>query len=154
MSPTTALDVTVEAVVDLVKDLGEKYGIHVVHLAQLGLGVEPRPHLCDVFMEAVKQSIEDVLDKMRHPYTQALFRSIPLPGADKNALTLGDPQQFLLRERLNGCNFGPRCDYFEEGRCNATEIAMSELAGDDRHASRCLKFAEIDWDAHSGRQTV
>jgi len=24
---------------------------------------------------------------------------------------------------------------------------MSEIAGDDRHASRCLKFAEIDWDA-------
>ena len=47
----------------------------------------------------------------------------------------------------NGCNFGPRCDYFEEGRCNAAEIAMSEIAGDDRHDSRCLKFAEIDWDA-------
>jgi peptide/nickel transport system ATP-binding protein len=34
----------------------------------------------------------------------------------------------------NGCNFGPRCDYFEEGRCNAADIAMSEIAGDDRHA--------------------
>ncbi len=24
---------------------------------------------------------------------------------------------------------------------------MFEIAGDDRHASRCLKLAEIDWDA-------
>ena len=31
--------------------------------------------------EAVETgSIRDVFDKMQHPYTQALFRSIPLPG--------------------------------------------------------------------------
>ena len=30
--------------------------------------------------EAVETgSIKDVFDKMQHPYTQALFRSIPLP---------------------------------------------------------------------------
>ncbi len=39
--------------------------------------------------EAVETgSIKDVFDKMQHPYTQALFRSIPLPGADKNARPL------------------------------------------------------------------
>jgi hypothetical protein len=54
---------------------------------------------------------------MRHPYTQALFRSIPLPGADKNARPLiAIPGNFPLpHERPPGCNFGPRCDYFVEG---------------------------------------
>jgi peptide/nickel transport system ATP-binding protein len=98
--------------------------------------------------EAVETgSIEDVFDKMRHPYTQALFRSIPLPGADKNARPLvAIPGNFPLpHERPNGCNFGPRCDYFEEGRCDAGNIKMGPIEGDQRHDSRCLKFTEIDW---------
>ena len=151
--PTTALDVTVEAaVVDLVKDLGKKYGTSMLFISHnLGLVLETCDRICVMYSgEAVETgSIEDVFDKMRHPYTQALFRSIPLPGADKNARPLvAIPGNFPLpHERPNGCNFGPRCDYFEEGRCNAAETPMSEIAGDDRHASRCLKFAEIDWDA-------
>ena len=151
--PTTALDVTVEAaVIDLVKDLGKKYGTSMLFISHnLGLVLETCDRICVMYSgEAVETgSIEDVFDKMRHPYTQALFRSIPLPGADKNARPLvAIPGNFPLpHERPNGCNFGPRCDYFEEGRCNAAEIPMSEIAGDDRHASRCLKFAEIDWDA-------
>jgi len=151
--PTTALDVTVEAaVVDLVKDLGKKYGTSMLFISHnLGLVLETCDRICVMYSgEAVETgSIDDVFDKMRHPYTQALFRSIPLPGADKNARPLvAIPGNFPLpHERPNGCNFGPRCDYFDEGRCNAADIAMSEIVGDDRHASRCLKFAEIDWDA-------
>ncbi len=99
--------------------------------------------------EAVETgSIDAVFDQMQHPYTQALFRSIPLPGADKNARPLvAIPGNFPLpHERPQGCNFGPRCDYFEEGRCDAAAIPMAEAIG-DRHASRCLKFTEIDWNA-------
>ena len=151
--PTTALDVTVEAaVVDLVKDLGKKYGTSMLFISHnLGLVLETCDRICVMYSgEAVETgSIKDVFDKMRHPYTQALFRSIPLPGADKNARPLvAISGNFPLpHERPNGCNFGPRCDYFDEGRCNTADIAMFEIAGDDRHASRCLKFAEIDWDA-------
>eukprot|EP00903_Cladosiphon_okamuranus_P019316 g17756.t1 len=46
-----------------------------------------------------------------------------------------------------GCNFGPRCDYFEPGRCDARPISMENITGDDRHTTRCLRHAEIDWDA-------
>jgi peptide/nickel transport system ATP-binding protein len=151
--PTTALDVTVEAaVVDLVKDLGKKYGTSMLFISHnLGLVLETCDRICVMYSgEAVETgSIKDVFDKMRHPYTQALFRSIPLPGADKNARPLvAISGNFPLpHERPNGCNFGPRCDYFDEGRCNTADIAMFEIASDDRHASRCLKFAEIDWDA-------
>ncbi|MEM7723128.1 MAG: oligopeptide/dipeptide ABC transporter ATP-binding protein, partial [Pseudomonadota bacterium] len=90
-----------------------------------------------------------VFDEMQHPYTQALFRSIPLPGADKNARPLvAIPGNFPLpHERPPGCNFGPRCDYFEQGRCDAQDIKMAQVPGNDRHATRCLKFQEIDWQA-------
>ncbi|MFC2967627.1 dipeptide ABC transporter ATP-binding protein [Acidimangrovimonas pyrenivorans] len=149
--PTTALDVTVEAgIVELVKELGVKYGTSMLFISHnLGLILETCNRLCVMYSgEAVETgSIKEVFDKMRHPYTQALFRSIPLPGADKNERPLiAIPGNFPLpHERPQGCNFGPRCDYFEDGRCNRGDIPMDSVPGDDRHDSRCLKFKEIDW---------
>ncbi len=151
--PTTALDVTVEAaVVELVKDLGRKYGTSMLFISHnLGLVLETCDRICVMYSgEAVERgSITDVFEQMRHPYTQALFRSIPLPGADKTARPLrAIPGNFPLpHERPPGCNFGPRCDYFEAGRCDAQDIPMFDVPGNERHATRCVRFQEIDWDA-------
>ena len=151
--PTTALDVTVEAaVVELVKDLGKKYGTSMLFISHnLGLVLETCDRICVMYSgEAVERgSIKQVFDDMQHPYTQALFRSIPLPGADKNARPLvAIPGNFPLpHERPPGCNFGPRCDYFEAGRCDQGHIFMTPSNEDGSHESRCLKFKEIDWNA-------
>ena len=151
--PTTALDVTVEAaVVDLVKDLGKKYGTSMLFISHnLGLVLETCDRICVMYSgEAVETgSIKDVFNQMQHPYTQALFRSIPLPGADKNARPLiAIPGNFPLpHERPEGCNFGPRCTYFEPGLCDTQVIEMAEIVKTDRHATRCLKYKEIDWMA-------
>jgi len=151
--PTTALDVTVEAgIVELVKELGVKYGTSMLFISHnLGLILETCDRICVMYSgEAVETgSIKDVFDKMRHPYTQALFRSIPLPGADKNSRPLvAIPGNFPLpHERPAGCNFGPRCDYYQEGRCNKGNIKMAPIEGDSRHDSRCLRLNEIDWHA-------
>lgn len=151
--PTTALDVTVEAaVVQLVKELGTKYGTSMLFISHnLGLILETCDRVCVMYSgEAVERgTIEEVFDEMQHPYTQALFRSIPLPGADKNAKPLiAIPGNFPLpHERPPGCNFGPRCDYFEAGRCDKGAIPMEPVPGNDRHHTRCLRFQEIDWQA-------
>jgi peptide/nickel transport system ATP-binding protein len=151
--PTTALDVTVEAgIVDLVKELGTKYGTSMLFISHnLGLVLDVCDRLCVMYSgEAVETgNVEEVFDKMRHPYTQALFRSIPLPGADKNTRPLvAIPGNFPLpHERPNGCNFGPRCDYFKDGLCNAQDVPMATVPDDNRHETRCLRFAEIDWNA-------
>jgi peptide/nickel transport system ATP-binding protein len=151
--PTTALDVTVEAgIVDLVKDLGVKYGTSMLFISHnLGLILDVCDRLCVMYSgEAVETgNVREVFATMRHPYTQALFRSIPLPGADKNARPLvAIPGNFPLpHERPNGCNFGPRCDYFAKGECDASAVAMATVPNDDRHESRCLKWTQIDWDA-------
>ena len=151
--PTTALDVTVEAaVVELVKDLGKKYGTSMLFISHnLGLVLETCDRICVMYSgEAVERgTIEGVFDEMRHPYTQALFRSIPLPTANKNSRPLiAIPGNFPLpHERPMGCNFGPRCDYFEAGRCDQGYIPMGAADATGDHESRCLKFGEIDWDA-------
>jgi len=158
--PTTALDVTVEAaVVDLVKDLGKKYGTSMLFISHnLGLVLETCDRICVMYSgEAVETgSIKDVFNKMQHPYTQALFRSIPLPGANKNARPLvAIPGNFPLpHERPEGCNFGPRCIYFEAGRCDAQVIEMAELERTDRHTTRCLKYKEIDWKVPAIRAEI
>ncbi|MEH7826652.1 ABC transporter ATP-binding protein [Gemmobacter denitrificans] len=149
--PTTALDVTVEAgIVDLVKDLGEKYGTSMLFISHnLGLVLEVCDRITVMYSgEAVETgAVAEVFNTMRHPYTQALFRSIPLPGADKNSRPLvAIPGNFPLpHERPQGCNFGPRCDYFQDGRCNGADVPMADVG--PRHESRCLRWSEIDWDA-------
>jgi peptide/nickel transport system ATP-binding protein len=158
--PTTALDVTVEAgIVDLVKDLGKKYGTSMLFISHnLGLIMDVCDRLCVMYSgEAIETgSVVEVFNEMRHPYTQALFRSIPLPGADKNSRPLvAIPGNFPLpHERPDGCNFGPRCDYFVQGRCDASVIDMTEVPGSDRHTSRCLKWTEIDWNAPMAARVV
>ena len=81
--PTTALDVTVEAaVVDLVKDLGKKYGTSMLFISHnLGLVLETCDRVCVMYsVDAVETwSIKDVFHTMKHPYTQELLRSIQLP---------------------------------------------------------------------------
>ena len=162
--PTTALDVTVEAiVVDLVKDLGKKYNTSMLFISHnLGLILETCDRICVMYSgEAVETGgIKDVFDRMRHPCTQALFRSIPVPGADKNERPLiAIPGNFPIpHERPKGCNFAPRCNHFEDGIYNVDKIDMSVIQGHGPHHSRCLRSEEIDWNApataHSSKEEV
>ncbi|WP_250157326.1 dipeptide ABC transporter ATP-binding protein [Tianweitania aestuarii] len=151
--PTTALDVTVEAgIVELVKGLGKELGTSMIFVSHnLGLILETCDRITVMYSgEAVESGpVKDVFDHMRHPYTQGLFRSIPLPGADKNSRPLiAIPGQLPLpHERPKGCNFGPRCHHFVEGVCDAAEIPMIDVPGHPNHASRCIRFDQIDWAA-------
>ncbi len=158
--PTTALDVTVEAsIVELVKELGQRFGTSMIFVSHnLGLIRETCDRITVMYSgEAVETGgIVEVFSRMRHPYTQGLFRSIALPGTDKNSAPLvAIPGQLPLpHERPPGCNFGPRCQYFEKGRCDAQDIPMIDVHGGTRHESRCLRIGEIDWNAPpKGRQT-
>jgi peptide/nickel transport system ATP-binding protein len=151
--PTTALDVTVEAgIVELVRDLGKKFGTSMLFISHnLGLILETCDRITVMYSgEAVEEGkVGDVFDRMRHPYTQGLFRSIPLPGADKNSRPLiAIPGQLPLpHERPRGCNFGPRCQHFVEGLCDAREIPMYPVKGHPDHLSRCVRFEDVDWTA-------
>jgi peptide/nickel transport system ATP-binding protein len=147
--PTTALDVTVEAgIVALVKELRETSGTSLLFISHnLGLVLETCDQVCVMYSgEAVEiGSVETVFAHARHPYTEALFRSIPLPGANKTARPLKPiPGHLPLPyERPPGCNFGPRCAYFIAGGCDAQPIPMRDIGYD--HASRCLRVGEIPW---------
>ncbi|MFD0917688.1 dipeptide ABC transporter ATP-binding protein [Pseudahrensia aquimaris] len=158
--PTTALDVTVEAgIVQLIKELGRTTGTSMLFISHnLGLILETCDRITVMYSgEAVETgSVHEVFDRMRHPYTQGLFNSIPLPGADKNSRPLiAIPGQLPLpMDRPRGCNFGPRCDHYVESVCNAHEIRMQPIPNEDRHFSRCARISEIDWNAEPERNVV
>ena len=151
--PTTALDVTVEAgIVELIKEISSEFGTSMIYISHnLGLILETCDRITVMYSgEAVENGdIHTVFNNMRHPYTRGLFNSIPVPGADKNArpLTAIRGQLPLPHERPRGCYFGPRCDFFEAGRCDAGHLSMREVAPGSNHAVRCVRFEEINWEA-------
>ncbi|MEM8697540.1 MAG: ABC transporter ATP-binding protein [Pseudomonadota bacterium] len=148
--PTTALDVRVEAgIVSLIKDLAREFGTSMIFVSHnLGLILETCDRITVMYSgEAVEEGdIDTVFNKMQHPYTQGLLRSIPVPGADKYAKPLvAIPGQLPLpHQRPKGCNFGPRCAHFQE-KCDASLVKMHDLG--NRHRSRCVRISEIDWAA-------
>jgi len=158
--PTTALDVTVEAgIVQLIKELARETGTSMLFISHnLGLILETCDRITVMYSgEAVETgTVHEVFDRMRHPYTQGLFNSIPLPGADKNTRPLVSiPGQLPLpMERPLGCNFGPRCDHYIESECNAGAVSMMPVEGEDNHRSRCVRIDQIDWTAEPERPVV
>ncbi len=158
--PTTALDVTVEAgIIDLIRDLSAQFKASILFISH-NLGLVRRT--CDrVVVMYSGQSVEsgqthDVFDQTRHPYTQGLLQSLPVPDADKTAHTLRTiPGQVPLPfERPNGCTFGPRCNHFVAGQCDSTPVAMRSISESSDHTSRCLRFEVIAWDANDAAKPI
>ncbi len=150
--PTTALDVTVEAgIINLVKNLSKEIGTSMLFVSHnLGLILETCNQITVMYSgEAVETGeINEVFRNMRHPYTQGLLRSIPLPGKNKYEAPLQaiSGQLPLPHERPQGCNFGPRCPYFEKELCSVNEVQMQAINSKKLHFSRCSKINSIDWN--------
>lgn len=151
--PTTALDVTVEAgIVDLIASLAAKHRTGMLYISHnLGLVLETCSRVNVMYSgEVVEEAGVDALfDAPRHPYTKGLFDCIPLPDTDKTSKPLAPirGQLPLPNERPTGCNFAPRCDFFESARCDAGPIA---LAGEDEaHRVRCARWADIDFTSET-----
>jgi len=153
--PTTALDVTVEAgIVELIGEIAERFNTSMIYISHnLGLILETCDRINVMYSGVVVEEgeIAEVFDRMRHPYTRGLFNCIPLPGADKTARPLLPiPGQLPLpHERPTGCYFGPRCEFFAAGRCDAGPIEMEVIPDQPGHRTRCLRWNEIDWATRS-----
>jgi peptide/nickel transport system ATP-binding protein len=161
--PTTGLDVTVEAgIVALISDLSKRFNTSIIYVSHnLGLILDTCDRVYVMYSGDVVEvgSVEDVFDRMRHPYTHGLFNCIPLPGADKYERPLVPiPGQLPLpHERPGGCNFGPRCEHFTSGACD-TVVPLSVVAGHSGHSVRCTRWDQIEWgsmraNAYDGAET-
>jgi oligopeptide transport system ATP-binding protein len=113
--PTTALDVTIQAqILDLIKERQERLGTAVI-LVTHDLGVVAGT--CDkvqvMYAGRVVESgtADQIFYAAKHPYTQALQRSIPsLKAKTETLYTIPGTPPNLARP-LSGCAFYPRCPY-------------------------------------------
>ena len=74
-------------IVALVKDLTARTGASSLFISHnLGLILETCDEVTVMYSgEAVETgAVRDVFGAVRHPYTQGLFRSMPMPGTNKN----------------------------------------------------------------------
>ena len=111
--PTTALDVTIQAqILDLLADLQKDLGMAILLITH-NLGVVAQFSQDVIVMYASKiaerASVKALFQHPRHPYTQALLKSLPRPGERQVRLeaipgTVPSPLQYPT-----GCHFSSRC---------------------------------------------
>jgi peptide/nickel transport system ATP-binding protein len=144
--PTTALDVTTEAVIlDLVRDLLAEYRTAVLYITH-NLGVVARLGHRVAVMYAGQLvetgSVRDVYKRTLHPYTLGLLASVPRIDLDKRDVVLNTIPGLIPRAgRLPaGCVFAPRCPGAQEA-CRAERPPLeSAEAG---HATACRRWQEL-----------
>jgi len=114
--PTTALDVTVQAqVLSLLREIRERFGTAVVLVTHdLGVIAELADRVNVMYAGKIVErgSVEDIFYHCRHPYTEALQRSVPqlteLRPVRLAAIAGYPPNPMRLPP---GCSFSPRCPY-------------------------------------------
>jgi oligopeptide/dipeptide ABC transporter ATP-binding protein len=143
--PTTALDVTVQArVLELLRELQAENDLTIVYISH-DLGVIAQ--LCDRVAvmyagETVEVGpLEDILTAPQHPYTSGLLQSIPEMDGEKRLPTIPGSVPGA-RAMPAGCRFHPRCEFAVDTLC--TSEALPLLAANDRHVTRCARYAELD----------
>jgi peptide/nickel transport system ATP-binding protein len=138
--PTTALDVTVQAqILDLLQaQQRERFMAMVLVTHDLGVVAGRTDDIAVMYAGRIveKSPTRALFTQTRHPYTEALLKSIPkLAQASHTRLEAitGRPPD-LVRPPA-GCKFAPRCPYAQE-RCVQEEplLADAEVPG---HAFRC-----------------
>ena len=140
--PTTALDVTIQAeVLELLQRLRDERGLAVLFVSH-DLAVITQ--LCDriaVFYagEIVESGpAEEIMQRPRHPYTQALLRVASVGDFRRRELAViaGQPPQ--VGEDITGCRFAARCPVAVP-ECAAGPV-LSVPVG-ERHEARCVLAA-------------
>jgi peptide/nickel transport system ATP-binding protein len=136
--PTTALDVTVQKqILDLLDRLQAELGMAMILITHdLGV-VAGRAHRTAVMYAGRIVEMGDttaLFEETRHPYTEALLRSIPRierPSHQELDAIPGRPPDMV--GPAIGCPFAARCSY-AEARCTTDDPLTTGTA---RHAWRC-----------------
>jgi oligopeptide/dipeptide ABC transporter ATP-binding protein len=144
--PVSALDVSIQAqIVDLLLALRHELGIALIFIAHDLAVVRRISHRVMVmYLGRVMEvaSSEDLYARPRHPYTQALIGSVPLPDPDAERAR---PRGVLGGELPSpisppsGCRFRTRCAYAVE-RCAAEAPTLRAL---ERSQVACHRAEEL-----------
>ncbi len=141
--PTTALDVTTQTqILELMRQLQREDGMAIMLITHdLGVIAEMATDVVVMYLGRVVEQapVDEIFHAPRHPYTQALLRSIPRMRSRSrerlNPIAGAVPHPY---DRPTGCPFHPRCPQFMPGRCDAEEPALRPVG--DRHTVSCFLY--------------
>ena len=111
--PTTALDVTIQAqILELLKELQRDMGMAILLITHnLGVVAQFAQDVIVMYASRIveRASVPELFANPSHPYTRALLRSLPKPGAREDRLesirgTVPSPLVYP-----KGCHFSTRC---------------------------------------------
>jgi oligopeptide/dipeptide ABC transporter ATP-binding protein len=140
--PTTALDVTIQAqILELMRDLQKDFGTAIILITHdLGVVAEMADHVAVMYAGQVVEyaDVRTLFRSPKHPYTQALLRSIPSMEAGQEMLEVIEGRVPQLTNLPQGCRFAPRCAVRREANDPRCETAIPALlpVGED-HNCRC-----------------
>jgi len=145
--PTTALDVTVQAqVLTVLREIRERLGTAVIIVTHdLGIIAELADRVEVMYAGRIveKGTAEDIFYACRHPYTEALYRSV-LTLEDSRAARLvaieGNPPD--LSRLPPGCAFAPRCPYRLK-ECEEAVPPLEPVGG--IHAKACIYEGKLKY---------
>jgi peptide/nickel transport system ATP-binding protein len=117
--PTTALDVTIQAqILDLIDELRQRLDMAVLLITHdMGVIASRTDRVMVMYAGKIIEgaSTSDLFQTMRHPYSEALFESIPRLNQDRRERLYSIPGLPPdLGRHLVGCRFLPRCRYGTE----------------------------------------
>jgi len=144
--PTTALDVTTQAqVLDLIRDLQAEMGLTVLFITHnLGVVAEIADSVAVMYLGRVVEfaDVETLFHEPRHPYTQALLRSVPRPGLRGSRLPTVRGSVPHPLDRPPGCPFQTRCDHAVPGLCDRAFPPATQVS--EGHLVSCTRVDELD----------
>lgn len=133
--PTTALDVTLQAqILRLLRDLQQEEGTGVILITHdIGVIAAMARRVAVFYAGQVVEmgTVEQVLRRPAHPYTQALLDSLPDHRLDRLKIIQGQPPS--LASLPPGCPFAPRCPH----RHTACEAAPPMRQPELGHSASC-----------------
>lgn len=143
--PTTALDVTTQAqILELLSQLQQQRGMAIMLITHnLGVVAEMADHVVVMYLGRVVEEgpVDDIFHAPKHPYTQALLRSIPsiesTPRVKLPTISGSVPHPY---NRPTGCPFHPRCTAFMPGTCDVKEPALAMV--NERQKVSCFLYAD------------
>ena len=131
--PTTALDVTIQAqILYLLAELKREQGMAMVLVTHdLGVVAGIADRVAVMYGGRIVElgTVRDVLKSPRHPYADALLRSMPRVDASADTPLLAIPGQPPNPRQLPaGCAFHPRCRFADE-LCRRERPPLRAAAG-------------------------
>jgi oligopeptide/dipeptide ABC transporter ATP-binding protein len=137
--PTTALDVSTQAqILDLLLSLRRELGMAIMMITHdLGVVAEVADRVAVMYAGRIVETagVFELFRSPRHPYTDALLRSIPRLDSELDRLVTIEGTVAAPLDRPSGCSFRDRCPRARP-RCADAVPPLDPLAPE--HRARCF----------------